>query len=74
MDFSLFLQLFQNIIDEIFVKVQPFIKLLSDRLLEQINIENVYLLCKDLPANPCHEIVAGGLCPPLSDNLKVNML
>jgi hypothetical protein len=43
-------------------------------LLEQINIENVHLLCKDLPANPCHEIVVGGLCQPLSDNLKVNML
>jgi hypothetical protein len=36
-------------------------------LLEQINIENVHLLCKDLPANPCHEIVVGGICPPLSD-------
>jgi hypothetical protein len=44
------------------------------RVLEQMNIENVHLLCKDLPANPCHEIVAGGLCPPLSDNLKVNVL
>jgi hypothetical protein len=30
-----------------------------------MNIENVYLLGKDLPANPCREIVAGGLCPPL---------
>jgi hypothetical protein len=30
----------------------------------QINIENVYLLCKDLLANPCREIGAGGLCPP----------
>jgi hypothetical protein len=26
--------------------------------LEQINIENVYLLCRDLLANPCREIVA----------------
>jgi hypothetical protein len=25
---------------------------------EQINIENVYLLCMDLLANPCREIVA----------------
>jgi hypothetical protein len=33
--------------------------------LEQMNIENVHLLCKDLPANPCHEIVAyGGQSPP----------
>jgi hypothetical protein len=38
-----------------------------------MNIENVYLLCKDLPANPCREIVAGGLCPPSSDNLKRKM-
>ena len=29
--------------------------------LEQMNIENVHLLCKDLPANPCREIVAGEL-------------
>jgi hypothetical protein len=42
--------------------------------LEHINIENVNMLCKDLLANPCHEIVVGGLCPPLSDNFKVNML
>jgi hypothetical protein len=39
-----------------------------------MNIENVHLLCRDLPANPCHEIVAGGLCPPLNDNLKVAAL
>ncbi len=36
-------------------------------LLEQVNIENVYLFCKDLPANPCLEIAVGGLCPPLND-------
>jgi hypothetical protein len=36
--------------------------------------ENVDLLRKDFPANPCHEIGAGGLCPPLSDNLKVKRL
>jgi ADP-heptose:LPS heptosyltransferase len=28
------------------------------RAIEQINIENVHLLCKDLPANPCREISA----------------
>jgi hypothetical protein len=39
-----------------------------------MNIENVHLLCKDLLANPCHEIVVGGLCLPLRDNLKVNAL
>jgi hypothetical protein len=43
-------------------------------VLEQINIENVHLLRKNLPANPCGESVVGVLCPPLSDNLKVNML
>jgi hypothetical protein len=39
-----------------------------------MNIENVHLLSKDLQANPCHEIGVGGLCPPLSDNLKVKKL
>jgi hypothetical protein len=39
-----------------------------------MDIENIHPLCKDLPANPCHEIAVGGLCPPLNDNLKVNML
>jgi hypothetical protein len=24
------------------------------------------LLCKDLPANPCREMFAGGLCSPLA--------
>jgi hypothetical protein len=27
--------------------------------LEQINIEKLYLLGKDLSANPCHEMVVG---------------
>ena len=27
------------------------------RSLEQINFEKVYLLCKDLSANPCHEML-----------------
>jgi hypothetical protein len=39
--------------------------------LEQINFEKVYLLCKDLSANPCHETLVGGLRPPLSKRLKV---
>jgi hypothetical protein len=30
--------------------------------LEQIAIENNHLLCKDLPANPCREIVARRTC------------
>jgi hypothetical protein len=30
---------------------------------EQCNFVDVELLCKDLPANPCREIVAGGLSP-----------
>ncbi len=42
--------------------------------LEQLNIENVQLLCKDLSSNPCREIGVGGLCPPLSDNLKAKLL
>ena len=29
-----------------------------------INFEKVYLLCKDLRANPCREMLAGGLCLP----------
>jgi hypothetical protein len=41
---------------------------------EQINIEKVYLLCKDLLANPCREMLAGGLCPPLSKHFKCKML
>ncbi len=45
-----------------------------DLVLEQINIENVHLLCKDLSSNPCSEIGVGGLCPPLSDNLKAKLL
>jgi hypothetical protein len=30
-----------------------------------MNVENVHPLGKDLRANPCREIVAGGLCLPL---------
>jgi hypothetical protein len=43
-------------------------------MLEQINFEKVYLLCKDLPANPCREMLAGGLCLPLSKHFKRKML
>jgi hypothetical protein len=46
----------------------------SSAALERINIENVHPLRKDLPANPCHGIVGGGLCPPVCDNFKVDML
>jgi hypothetical protein len=42
--------------------------------LEQINFEKVYLLYKDLPANPCHEMLAGELGSPLSKHFKVKML
>jgi hypothetical protein len=31
-------------------------------LIEHFNIENVYLPCKDLPANPCREIIARQTC------------
>jgi hypothetical protein len=34
-----------------------------DSELEQINFEKAYLLCKDLPANPCREMLAGGRKP-----------
>ena len=42
--------------------------------LEQITFEKIYLLCKDLSANPCHEMLVGELCLPLSEHLKVKML
>ena len=44
------------------------------RSLEQINFEKVYLLCKDLPANPCHEMLVGELGSPLRKHFKVKML
>ena len=43
-------------------------------ILEQINFEKVYLLCKDLLVNPCHEMLVGGLGSPLSKHFKVKML
>ena len=42
--------------------------------LERINFEKVYPLCKDLPANPCHEMLVGELGSPLSKHFKVKML
>ena len=42
--------------------------------LEQINFEKVYLLCKDLLANPCHEMLVGELGSPFSKYFKVKML
>jgi hypothetical protein len=39
-----------------------------------MNFEKVYLLSKDLLANPCHEMLVGGLCPPLSKHRKVKRL
>ena len=42
--------------------------------LEQINFKKVYLLCKDLSANPCHEMLVGELGLPLSKHFKVKML
>jgi hypothetical protein len=41
---------------------------------EQIDVENIHLLCKDLPANPCRWIVARRTCFAASDNLKRKML
>jgi hypothetical protein len=37
--------------------------------IEQINFEKVYLLCKDLFANPCRQLGVGELGSPLSDYL-----
>jgi len=45
-----------------------------DALPEQSNFEKAYLLCKDLSANPCHEMLVGELFLPLSKHLKVKML
>jgi hypothetical protein len=42
--------------------------------LERTNSEKVYPLRKDLPANPCREMLVGGLCPPYSKHLKRKML
>jgi len=49
-------------------------RLLAYTFLEQINFEKVYLLCKDLQTNPCHEMLVGELCLPLSKHLKVKIL
>ena len=43
-------------------------------MLEQINFEKLYLLCKDLLVNPCHEMLVGGLCLPLNKHFKVELL
>jgi hypothetical protein len=42
--------------------------------LEQFNFKKVELLCKDLLANPCREMLVGGLCPPLSKHFKRKMI
>jgi hypothetical protein len=41
---------------------------------EQSNFEKVRLLCKDLLANNCREMLVGGLCPPLSNHLKAKVV
>jgi hypothetical protein len=43
-------------------------------LLEQFNFEKVGLLCKDLLANSCREMLAGELCSPSSKYFKRKML
>ena len=43
-------------------------------ILEQINFEKLYLLCKDLSANPCHEMLVGELSLPLNKHFNVKML
>ncbi|MDR2161481.1 MAG: hypothetical protein LBO77_04995 [Desulfovibrio sp.] len=42
--------------------------------LEQFNFKKVGLLGKDLPANPCREMLAGELGPPLSNHLKAKLV
>jgi hypothetical protein len=45
-----------------------------DFYLERFNFEKVGQLCKDLPANPCREMVAGERCSPLSNHLKAKLV
>ncbi len=40
------------------------------RQIEHFNFEKVERVCKDLHATLCRKMVAGGLCPPLSDHFK----
>ena len=42
--------------------------------LEQINFEKEHLLCTDLSANPCHEMLNDELGSSLSKHLKVKVL
>ena len=42
--------------------------------IEQSTFEKVHLLCKGLPANPCHEMLVGELGSPLNRHSKVKML
>jgi len=46
----------------------------SENALEQFNFEKVGLLCKDLFANPCREMLAGELCSPSGNHFKVKTL
>ena len=41
------------------------------RVLDHFTLE---MLCKDLPANPCREMLVGGFCPALRKHLKRKML
>jgi hypothetical protein len=41
--------------------------------LERFNFEKFELLCKDLLANPCREMLSGGLCPPPAKHFKRKM-
>jgi len=44
------------------------------RFLEQFNSEKAGLLCKDLLANPCREMLAGEFCSPLGRHFKAKTL
>lgn len=43
---------------------------ICESLLKRINIENICTLRKNIQADSCHEIIAGGLCPPVSGKFQ----
>jgi yersiniabactin nonribosomal peptide synthetase len=62
----------EGLVDRMFSTCARLVEDAADR--ERMTMENVQPLYEDLRTNPCREIVAGGLCPPLRDDRKVNML
>jgi len=68
------LQFLQRINQKEAARFQANCNFCNKSILEQINFEKVYLLCKDLSANPCREMLVGELGLPLSKHFKVKML